>query len=168
MNNLPSNNEQSNLGQSNRSIKLLVFSVGKLNLALPVDIVKKVINYTPIYSSGLNHMGVAHIDDREITVIDLHKRLYHVSQPMPAGSRGYLVLSRNNLGESFAILVAQTPALQDISMSQIRALPESYRRSDTLEIASHVTVVKQKNESMTVFLLDVDRLVPPIPQAMMY
>lgn len=168
MNNLPNNNESSTLGQSNRTVKLLIFSVGKLNLALPVDIVKKVINYTPVYSSGLNHMGVAHIDDREVTVIDLHKRLYNVGQPMVSGSRGYLVLTRNNLGEPFAIWVAQTPSLEDILMSQIRALPESYRRSDTLEIASHVTVVQHKNESMTIFLLDVDRLVPSIPQAMMY
>jgi chemotaxis signal transduction protein len=168
MNNLPSHNEQSVLGQNNRTIKLLTFGVGQLNLALPVDIVKKVINYTTIYSSGLNHMGVAHIDDREVTVIDLHKRLYKVSQPMGSDSRGYLILSRNNLGEPFAIWVAKTPTLQDVLMSKVRALPESYRRSDTLEIASHVTVIQQKDESVTVFLLDVDRLVPPMPQAMMY
>jgi purine-binding chemotaxis protein CheW len=162
MNNLPSENQLPNLGLNQRSLKLTIFSVGKLNLALSVDIVKKVINYTPIYGSGLNHMGVARVDDREITVVDLHKRLFNVSQPLPSGSQGYLVIARNSIGETFGILVAQPPTLQDVSMSQIRALPASYRHADTLEVVSHVTVISQKDQSLTVFILDVDRLVPPV------
>jgi hypothetical protein len=35
-------------------------------------------------------------------------------------------------------------------------------RSDTLEIASHVTVIPQKEGSMTVFILDVDSVVVPV------
>jgi purine-binding chemotaxis protein CheW len=170
MNDFSSNNQAPNIGlpigQSQRSIKLLTFSIGKLNVALPVDLVRKVVNYTPIYGSGLSHLGVARIDDREITVVDLHKRLFHVSQSMPSGLRGYLIIARNGVGESFGILVGQTPSLQDVPISQIRALPASYRRADTLEIASHVTVIFQKEESLTVFILDVDRLVPPVSGVM--
>ncbi|AFY77713.1 chemotaxis signal transduction protein [Pleurocapsa sp. PCC 7327] len=161
-----SNNQSPNIGlpigQSQRSIKLLTFSVGKLNVALPVDLVKKVVNYTPIYGSGLSHLGVARIDDREITVVDLHKRLFNASQLIPSGSRGYLIIARNSVGESFGILVGQAPSLHDVPISQIRALPASYRRADTLEIASHVTVISHKEESLTVFILEVDRIVPPV------
>jgi purine-binding chemotaxis protein CheW len=42
----------------------------------------------------------------------------------------------------------------------IRVLPESYRRSDTLEVASHVVVIGQEAAPLTLFLLDVDLLLP--------
>jgi chemotaxis signal transduction protein len=150
------------VAQNQRSLKLLIFSVGRLNLALSVDIVKKIVNYTTIYGSGLNHMGLARVDDREITVVDLQKRIFNVSLQISSDKRSYLILSRNGIGEPFGILVDQAPTLQDVPMSQIRALPASYRHADTLEVASHVTVVPVKNESMTVFILDVDRVLPPV------
>lgn len=167
--NTPVNNSQfssvqslKSIGQANRSLKLVIFSVGQLNVALAIDSVKKVINYTPVFSSGLTHLGMAHVDDGEITVIDLHKRLYRVSQPLESGVRGYLIVAKNSSGEVFGILVSQTPTLLDVPMSQIRALPPSYRQSDTLEIASHVTIIPQAEEKMTVFVLDADRLIPAV------
>ncbi|NES01156.1 MAG: chemotaxis protein CheW, partial [Symploca sp. SIO1B1] len=45
-------------------------------------------------------------------------------------------------------------------LSQIRILPESYRRADTLDIASHVAVINQAGVALTVFLLDVELLLP--------
>lgn len=143
---------------NDRWLKLLLFSLGNLNLALPIDAVKKVINYTPIHGSGLSSFGIANIDNQELTVIDLHKKLFKVSQTQISGEKGYLILVINSLGEYFGIWVQETPTLQDIPLSQLRVLPESYRRSDTLYIASHVMVIPQKNNPKTVFLLDIDRL----------
>jgi purine-binding chemotaxis protein CheW len=91
-------------------------------------------------------------------VIDLHKKLFKVSQSQISGQKGYLIIVLNSLGEYFGIWVQETPTLQDIALSQLRVLPESYRRSDTLAIASHVMVIPQENNSKTVFLLDVDQL----------
>jgi purine-binding chemotaxis protein CheW len=140
-------------------LKLLTFSVGNLNLALPIESVQKVMNYTPVYSSGLNSVGVAHIDNREITVIDLHKRLFKISQTMPSESGGYLIVIKNPSGDPLAILVDKTPTLLDVPISEIRTLPESYRRADTLEIASHVTVIPHQDKSLTIFLLDREQLI---------
>lgn len=148
--------------QAKKLLKLLVFRIGNLNFALPIESVKKVINYTQVYSSGLGHLGVAHVGEQEITVIDLHKRLFKSTQQIQDGSQSYLIIAKNSISENFGILVEQTPSLIDVPSSQIRALPESYRRADTLEIASHVTVIPQESESLTVFLLDVDRLVAPV------
>ena len=50
----------------------------------------------------------------------------------------------------------------DLPISQIRMLPDSYRRGDTLERASHVTRIEENELLWTVFILDVDRLVPPM------
>jgi chemotaxis signal transduction protein len=142
-----------------RAIKLLIFKIGKLTLALHIERVKKVIDYVPVYSSGLNHVGIIHLEDKEVTVVDLHKKLFRVKQSNDFDFKTYLILARTSNQEQFGIIVNQTPSLFEIPMSQIRVLPESYRRSDTLEIASHVTIIEQKNESLTVFLLDSNRLI---------
>ncbi len=141
-----------------RSVKLLIFSLGSLHLALSVSAVKKILRYTPVHGSGLNHFGVANVDGNEVTVIDLHKRLFQVSQSQISGQKGYLILAKNSQGEFFAIWVGNAPSLQDVSLSSMRVLPESYRRSDTLAIASHVLALPDKDDTRTVFLLDVDRL----------
>ncbi|PSF35248.1 chemotaxis protein CheW [Aphanothece hegewaldii CCALA 016] len=139
--------------------KFLLFQVGKLSLALSVDLIQKVINYTPVFGSGLGAFGVAHIGDQEITVIDLHQQFFKISQTMNPGQKGYLILVSSTMGETFALWVAQTPTLIDVALSQIRVLPDSYRRSDTLGAASHVMLISHETETMTVFILDVNRLV---------
>ncbi len=144
------------------SLKLLMFNIGSLNLAVPVELVVKVVNYTNIYSSGLNHLGMARVGDGDITIIDLHKRLFEVSQIPQSGEKAYFIVVRNNSGEQFGILVTKTPSLIDVQSSLIRALPESYRRADTLEIASHVAVIPQEDTNSTIFILDADMLLPTV------
>lgn len=144
-----------------RRRKLLVFQIGTLHLALPVESVKKITHYTLMQGSGITAVGLIHVDETEITAIDLYKRLFKVSQPLMSG-RQFLILAKNSVDELFGILVPQTPSLVDLPLSEIRTLPNSYRRGDTLEIATHVTRVEENGELLTVFILDVDRLVPPM------
>ncbi len=145
-------------GQAPRLQKLLCFRVGKLHLAFLVEQVQKVMNYTPMHGSGTGSVGIIHLGDREITVIDLHRRLFKVNQAIAPNIRQYLILSTDSQGEQFGVLVGETPVLMDVPTSQIRLLPDSYRRGDTLSLASHVTVIPQAETSLTVFLLDSDRL----------
>lgn len=147
--------------QEYRNCKLLLFQIGTLKLALPVDSVKKITHYIPMAGSGTTAVGLISIDDMELTAIDLHKRLFKVPQPLNQG-RQFLILAKNSIEELFGILVPQTPSMLDLPVSQIRMLPDSYRREDTLEIASHVTRVQENEQLVTVFILDVDRLVPPM------
>ncbi len=147
-------------GETSRR-KLLIFQTGTLDLALPIESVKKITHYTPLQGSGTTAVGLIHVDEMEITAIDLHKRLFRVPQP-PLEGRQFLILAKNSIEELFGILVSETPSLLELPVSQIRTLPESYRRGDTLEIASHVTRLQRNEQSLTVFILDVDRLVPPM------
>lgn len=144
-----------------KTTKLLLFRVGQLFLAVHVVFVVKVLRYLPVHGSGLSYMGVAHLGQEDIAVVDLHRRLFHVSQQVQSGTNGYLILCKNSEGEFFGIWVGETPTLVDVAVSQIRVLPESYRTHDTLEIASHVTLIQDKEQSLTVFVLEVDRLVKP-------
>jgi chemotaxis signal transduction protein len=147
--------------QKTTNLKLVVFPIGQLNVAFTINFVQKVIKYTHIYSSGLTDMGITHLEDQEITVIDLYQRLYKKPFISQEDQEGYLVIAKNTVGEIFAIVSMDTPSLIDVPLSEIRILPESYRQADTLKIASHVTVIPQEDKLLTVFLLDVDSLVPP-------
>jgi chemotaxis signal transduction protein len=144
-----------------RSLKIVVFSVGNINVALRVESVQKVISKVSVYSTGVNYLGVADIGGEEITVIDLHKRFFKSDQQNESNSAKYLIITENSVKEKFAILVVQTPTLMEVPLEHIRTIPESYRRGDTLEIASHVAIIPQESTSLTVFLLDPDRLLFP-------
>ena len=142
---------------SDSLLKLLIFEVGKLTLALPIEQIKKVVKYTSVYGSGLSHISLAHLDDREITIVDLEQKLFKHSQIERDNFDGYFIITKDVIGESIGILVAKIPSLIDVPISQIRLIPNSYRHSDTLEIASHVTVITQKNKpSVTIFILDLN------------
>ncbi len=152
----------SGLNAKNREqlIKMLVFEINQLTLALPILQVQKVVRYNPVHGSGLSHVNLIHLEDKDIAVVNLHQKLFNLDIPQISQDRGYFIISRTGVGESIGILVLQSPALIDIPNSQIRLIPDAYRRSDTLEIASHVTIVPQKNgTSKTVFILDTQRLI---------
>jgi chemotaxis signal transduction protein len=146
--------------QTTPTLKLVVFAMGGLNLALRIESVYKVVNHAAIYSSGLLPVGVAHVGEGEITVVDLHRRFFKSSLTSESERGGYLVIVKNSTGELYGIPVADTPVLMEVPLSMIRLLPESYRRADTLDVASHVAVIPQEGAPVTVFLLDVNLLLP--------
>ncbi|AFZ19708.1 chemotaxis protein CheW [Allocoleopsis franciscana] len=141
-------------------VKLIVFNIGRLNLALRIESVYKVVNHTSTYGSGLKAVGITHLGEGEITVVDLHQRFFNASQISESNLSSYLIVVQNITGELYGIPVNETPALMEVSRGMIRVLPESYRRSDTLDVASHVAVIPQNETSITIFVLDVDRLLP--------
>ena len=143
----------------NSFLKLVVFRIGKLTLSLPVEQVTKVTRYTAIHGSGLSYVNLAHLGNQEVTIIDLHHKLFKISQDELSSEKGYFIITSNTAGDSLGIRVLQTPTLLDVPFSRIRILPVSYRHADTLEIASHVGVIPQDDETVqTIFILDVDRL----------
>jgi purine-binding chemotaxis protein CheW len=62
--------------------ELLIFRVGQLNMTLPVESVHKILHYTAIHGSETTPVGIDHLADREITVIDLYKRLFKTGVPI--------------------------------------------------------------------------------------
>jgi chemotaxis signal transduction protein len=143
---------------SDTSIKLLVFEIGKLTLALPILQVQKVVKQIEVYGSGLSHVNLTHFPEQEIAIVDLHQKLFGVS--LTQSDTGYFIISKNIAGEPLGIVVSQAPTLIDVLLKQIRLLPDAYRRADTLAIASHVTVIPdQDNVTKTIFILDLTSLV---------
>lgn len=139
-------------------IKLLVFEIGKLTLALPILQVQKVVKQMEVYGSGLSHVNLTHFPEQEIAIVDLHQKLFGVS--LTQSDTGYFIISKNIAGEPLGIVVSQAPTLIDVFLEQIRLLPDAYRRADTLAIASHVTVIPDRDDvTKTIFILDLTSLV---------
>ncbi|MEQ9670225.1 chemotaxis protein CheW [Coleofasciculus sp. G2-EDA-02] len=156
-----SNKRQLALSQkTTQALKLIHFTLGKLYLALPIESVYKILNRAPVHGSGMNQVGVTHSGEEDITVIDLYQRFFKESLPEAATGGGYLVTMQNQVGEIYGIPVAEAPILIDVPLSAIRLLPESYRRSDTVNIARHVAVIPQDSGTKTIFLLDIELLLP--------
>lgn len=139
-------------------LELIVFSLDRLNLALPIESVYKVVNHTPISGSGVGAVGVTRVDEHQVTVIDLYRRFFKSNQTVEYSTGGYIVLVQAPMGELYGIPVIDTPVLMEVPLSSIRVLPESYRYADTLDVASHVAVIPQNAASLTIFLLDIERL----------
>ncbi|HEY9598261.1 MAG TPA: chemotaxis protein CheW, partial [Cyanophyceae cyanobacterium] len=110
----------SNVRAVTPSVKLIGFTFGELNLALRIESVYKVVNHTPVYSSGLNHIGVAHLGDYQVTVIDLHRRFFKDNLKSESHSDHYLVIVKNTTGEFYGIPVVETPVLLEVPTSMIR------------------------------------------------
>jgi chemotaxis signal transduction protein len=147
------------------TLKLIVFSLAQsdikpLYLGAEINSVKKIINQTTIYSSGRTLAGVAHLEDQEVTIVDLHRSVF--GTPIPQAS--YLVILQQTGVELLGIPVEKSPALVEVSTKDVRVLPASYRQVDTLSIASHVTVAETEEGIQTIFLLDPVQIVNLLPR----
>jgi chemotaxis signal transduction protein len=147
------------------TLKLIVFSltqsgIKSLYLGAEINSVKKIINQTTIHSSGRTLAGVAHLDDQEVTIVDLHRSVFGTPIPQAA----YLVILQQTGGELLGIPVEKSPALVEVFTKDVRVLPASYRQVDTLSIASHVTVAETEEGIQTIFLLDPVQMTNLLPR----
>ncbi|MBD1894133.1 chemotaxis protein CheW [Coleofasciculus sp. FACHB-129] len=156
INSTPPDFDRLDVSASVPAIKVLVFSIGSLNLGLRIESIYKVLNSTQIFGSGLNGVGIAHVGDREVTVLNLQQRLFSSNSTHETLQGAYLIVLQNTESELYGIPVETVPALIDVPLSTIRVLPESFRHANTLGIASHVAVISQPETSLTLFLLDID------------
>ncbi len=141
--------------KAQNQVKLVVFPMGRLMLALPMSGISRVINMPEVQSSGLHAVGVTTVGNTQLMIVDLHRQLFEVSAPPHQGKSGYLVIMPTPGGYPIGIPIAQTPILVDVPTTDIRALPDAYRRADTLSIASHITrITTETGEVQSVFLLD--------------
>ena len=158
MSNLIVDSSLNTSAKTNSVLKLLVFEIGKLTLALPILQVQKVVKQNEVHGSGLSHVSLTHLAEQEVAIVNLHQKLFRVSLTQ-AEATGYFIITKNIAGEPLGIIVSQAPTLIDAPVEQIRLLPDSYRRADTLEIASHVAIIPQEKTPLAIFILDLLKLI---------
>ena len=154
----PYTSQQSNTRREAASLKIIVFQVGDLNLAMPAKNVYRVLK-TPAYGGRLNSVGIVHVGDRVISVLDLYWRLFQSSITNQGSQKLHLVVAENKEGELYGIPTTAVPALIRVPLDSMQVLPDSYRHTNILEMATHYCHVSGTEEqSMTIFLLDIERL----------
>ena len=131
-------------------------SLGKLTVACRIETVYKVVKCGKIHSSGLGHTGMTHLEGKSMIVVDLQRKLFQTST---SEKQGYFVVVKPQIGDLIAIPVVKSPNLMDVLQEHVKVLPESYRQSDTLKIASHVAVVPDGEKTLTIFVLDENALI---------
>jgi chemotaxis signal transduction protein len=137
------------------ALKVLVIPVQNLSLALKLEGVQKVVPTPQIFKSGQKSLGVAHFDDQEAIVIDLHQKIFGAPNAQP---ERYVVLVRASDQQLYGIPTTILPVLQEVPLESLNPLPVEYRDRDTLGIASHTVALPQPETEQTLFLLDPDRL----------
>lgn len=150
--------KQSNNTNTVEAMRIIVFTIGNVKLALPIEAVVKVVNQAAVYGNSLEGVGIAQVGDREVTVIDMQQQLFRSSLLNEASQARYLIVVQNTEGELFGIPVALVPTLMQVPFSSIRVLPNSYRHAEILRSATHVCHVPQEETPLTIFLLDVNQL----------
>ena len=155
---LPSSHLPSSKGATTKYLTLCIES---LTLVVSLGSVYRILSNTNVHNTGQVGCGIAHLDELEISVMDLHHHLFKQKNARSGdGSDGslanYLVIIQSLAGELFGIPVDRAPTLLDVPIATIRKVPDTYRQVDTLGIASHMAVIEGSGKHMTVFVLDIE------------
>jgi purine-binding chemotaxis protein CheW len=141
---------------SQTPLKLIMFSLqtardqgSSLLLGVRIEAVDRILGQSQIYSSGRSLAGILHLDDRDITVIDLSHKIRGMEMTSPE----YVVVLRTQ-AEPIGIPLTEPPALVEALPANIRQLPAKYRQLDELRMATQVAQVEVENQILTVFLID--------------
>lgn len=141
---------------SEPQLRLIIFALQAVQFALPIESVYQVIRRPAVLTSGLSGIGIAHLGEQAITVLDLHYRFFQTASN--AAAAGYLILIQPSAGEILGIPVEAVPGMLDIPYSTIRLLPEAYRQRDSFGLASRFAVLEDAEEPLTLFILDLHQL----------
>jgi purine-binding chemotaxis protein CheW len=141
-----------------QQMKVVVFPIGSLNCGINVFSIYKVVKSTRLYGEDNNWVSMMHIGDREVTILDLRRRLFPNELAQASSDRVYIIVLQNSQGALYGIPVNGIPTLMDLPVDQVRVLPDSFRQANALGIASHVAIIPQSSESLTLFLLDIEFL----------
>ncbi len=142
--------------------QVVAFPVGTLILSVPIQSVYRVLSKIPVNGSGERGVGIAHLENDELTVFDLEYQLFPQQMQQNLAIKGSHIIVVQSETEVLGLLVKQTPTLMNLERDRVRILPDSYRQADTLSFCSHVAILDGKEARTTVFLLDVEQLLQEI------
>jgi chemotaxis signal transduction protein len=140
------------------TIKALAIEIQDLKLAIPLELLVKVIRTPTVFKSGDKWMGMTHLDQESLLVLDLYQKIYGTTNPQPIENLVIIRDLRNGNDRLLGIPVSQLPTMVSLPTDQMQSLPSDYRDRDTLGIASHIVILNQGDQTETLFLLDPDRL----------
>jgi chemotaxis signal transduction protein len=138
-----------------KTLKLLLFPLGNLFLALRLTGLKRVIKLPEIFKSGDKVLGITQVDGQDVIVLDLYWQIYGRSLET---AKGFLVVVESETC-TYGIVVDTLPTIKDIPESDLQTIPSDYRDRDPLGIADVMATLNlTKNQTITAFVLDPSHL----------
>jgi hypothetical protein len=135
--------------------QVVVAPFRNLWMAIPMSLTRKIVRLSDLLQPGEALPETITIDHWSPKVFDLHQHIY--GNP-PQTPDTHIVVVELAPGEVFAVPMAQLPTIIKLETAQLKPIPNSYRDLYLLEIASHITVLMNDDEAVSVFLVDGDKL----------
>lgn len=142
---------------SRSALPVLIFAVAHTVIAVPLTLVVRVLPTPASIRVQTREIGLMHWQDREITLLNLLPRL--APRYPQQGLSPFLLVLHSQQGGYYAIPIQEPPHLCNLPLVSIRLLPESLRHALPLDLANHLAVLTRPGAPLTVFLLDLDRVV---------
>jgi chemotaxis signal transduction protein len=134
-----------------KTLKLLLFPLGDLYLALRLTGLKRVIKLPEIFKSGDKVLGLAQVDGQDIIVLDIYWQIFGRSL---ATNKGFLVIVEADQ-QTYGIVVDTLPTIKDVPENELQPIPSDYRDRDPLGIADVMATINlTKTQTVTAFVLD--------------
>jgi|GEM_PF-1512218 len=144
------------MGRSLTEGKYITFKVSTYLLALPIDSVFRVITCPSDLGQTLQEAKLAQMGDRTVMLLNLRAFLDPLLGHVHSGEhRHFLIITQGLEGELYGILVDAPPNLLNIPETSIQPVPQSFHQIGFPAWVSQIAILKQKNESTTILMLDI-------------
>jgi hypothetical protein len=121
------------------TIELIVFNLGEVSFGIPMTKIDRVVNKTNLDRDFNLSAGVE--------ILDLHDRLFGSSI---VNATAMVIFRGDRLT---GIPIDTTPTLISVPLDRIRILPDEFRTSSPLGIASHIAMISDFGIDSTIFII---------------
>lgn len=139
--------------------KFIVFTITNYHFAVPISEVLQIVS-RPATTAELSKAGLVQIGRWMIRLLDLHQQL-QLEDLHQLENQPFLVITQSLPGEFWAIPVSEPPNLIEFPLELIQLLPQSGTQSGVLRAASYAATIPMNGITVTVFLLDIKRMLSP-------
>lgn len=129
------------LDQSTSKIELIIFDIGEVSFGIPITKIDRIISNI--------HLDQDHTLTENVTILDLHDQLTGISIVNPTA----IAIFTTDQQQSFGIPINTVPTLLAVPLELIRTIPNEFRTTSPLDVASHLALVPMSMTQLTIFIL---------------
>jgi hypothetical protein len=141
------------------TLRVVVAPFKNLWVALPMSVTRKIVRLTP-EDAQLATGDRLQVDNFSAQIFRLYEHIYDQPNPDPESHCVVLHLSPTHI---VAMTMTQVPAIVNLPKAALEPISADYRDLFRLDIASHITLMERPTEDVTVFILDMEKLMGLLP-----
>jgi chemotaxis signal transduction protein len=122
-------------------LELVVFDLAKVSFGIPMTKIKRIVSSVFI--------GEDFSLTQNVEILDLHHRLAGIEISNPQA----IAIFTSNDRQLYGIPLDTVPTLMSIPLDRIRTLPDDFRSTSPLGVASHIAVIPNSTTALTIFIL---------------